>query len=66
MALLLPVFQRSTVSPNMKKIKQSFTEVIAGQPRKEHYINVTLSVIVLAIAAGALLTFIFSILNVTK
>lgn len=50
----------------MKRIKQSFTEVIAGQPRKEHYLRVTLTVFAIAIAAGALITFVFTALNVKK
>jgi len=40
----------------MKKIKQSFVEVISGEPRKEHYIDVTIVIISIAIAVGLFLT----------
>ncbi|HWD89729.1 MAG TPA: hypothetical protein VG367_16475 [Mucilaginibacter sp.] len=43
----------------MKKFKQSFAEVISGQPRKEHYVNVTLAVIAIALVAGSLITVAF-------
>ncbi|MBS1531644.1 MAG: hypothetical protein JSU01_15165 [Bacteroidetes bacterium] len=48
----------------MKKFKQSFNEVIAGQPSKEHYINVTVAVVAIALVAGTLLTLAFMFLNV--
>jgi hypothetical protein len=48
----------------MKKIKQSFVEVVAGQPRKEHYINFVIGISVISIIAGIFLTTVFSILNV--
>jgi len=50
----------------MRKIKQSFTEVVAGQPRKEHYLNVTLVVFAITIAAGAIITLAFTVFNVQK
>jgi hypothetical protein len=39
----------------MEKIKQSFIEVIAGQPRKEHYVNVAIVSIAFSIVLGVLL-----------
>jgi len=39
----------------MDKIKQSFFEVIAGEPRKEHYINVSVITILIAIVAGIIM-----------
>jgi hypothetical protein len=48
----------------MKKIKQSFVEVISGQPRKEHYIKVTIALVVISLAAGLCLTLVFTLLNV--
>jgi hypothetical protein len=39
----------------MKKIKQSFVEVVAGQPRKEHYIKVSIVILLIAAAVGAFL-----------
>jgi len=53
-------------SHSMKKIKQSFVEVIAGQPRKEHYIKVTIALLLITLAAGSFITLIFTLLNVKK
>jgi cell division protein FtsX len=39
----------------MEKIKQSFIEVIAGVPRKEHYINVTITTISIAVVVGVVM-----------
>jgi hypothetical protein len=39
----------------MEKIKQSFIEVIAGAPRKEHYINVTITTISIAVVVGVVM-----------
>jgi len=39
----------------MEKIKQSFIEVIAGVPRKEHYINVSITTISIAIVVGVVM-----------
>lgn len=39
----------------MEKIKQSFIEVIAGEPRKEHYINVAIVSIAISIVVGVIL-----------
>ncbi|HWD87087.1 MAG TPA: hypothetical protein VG367_03105 [Mucilaginibacter sp.] len=39
----------------MEKIKQSFFEVIAGEPKKEHYIHVSIVSISIAIVVGVLL-----------
>jgi hypothetical protein len=50
----------------MKKVKQSFVEVIAGEPRKEHYINVTVALAVISIIAGVLLTVAFAYFHVKK
>jgi hypothetical protein len=50
----------------MKKMKQSFVEVISGQPRKEHYIKVTIAVLLISLAAGSAITIIFTLLNVKK
>jgi hypothetical protein len=36
----------------MKKIKQSFVEVIAGQPSKEHYVKVAISLLIISIIVG--------------
>jgi hypothetical protein len=41
----------------MKKIKESFEEVIAGEPTKNHYINVSVVVAAIAIATGLILVF---------
>jgi hypothetical protein len=40
----------------MEKIKQSFIEVIAGQPKKEHYVNVSVITISIAIVVGIVMT----------
>lgn len=53
-------------SHSMKKIKQSFVEVIAGQPRKEHYIKVIIALLLISLTAGSCITLIFTILNVKK
>jgi hypothetical protein len=50
----------------MKKIKQSFVEVIAGQPRKGHYIKVTIALLLISLAAGSVVTLVFTLLNVEK
>ena len=50
----------------MKKYRQSFVEVIEGHPRKEHYIKVTVALVVLAVIAGSFLTLVFVLLNVKK
>jgi len=39
----------------MEKIKQSFIEVIAGEPRKEHYINVSVIAISISIVVGVVM-----------
>jgi hypothetical protein len=39
----------------MKKIKESFTEVIAGEPTKKHYINVSIIVAAVSIVIGLFL-----------
>jgi hypothetical protein len=39
----------------MEKIKQSFIEVIAGEPRKVHYINVAIVSIAVSIVLAVLL-----------
>lgn len=44
----------------MKKIRQSFFEVIAGEPRKEHYINVTIVSVIIAIIVGSAMMFFWS------
>jgi len=36
----------------MEKIKQSFFEVIAGEPRKEHFINVSVVTMIIAVLVG--------------
>jgi hypothetical protein len=36
----------------MKKIKESFREVVAGEPKKEHYINVSIVVMSLSAIIG--------------
>jgi hypothetical protein len=48
----------------MKKIKQSFVEVISGQPRREHYIKVTVSLVIIAVMAGSFITLAFMLLKV--
>jgi hypothetical protein len=48
----------------MKKFKQSFAEVIAGQPRKEHYVNVSVAVVAIALVAGSLITVAFMFFKV--
>jgi hypothetical protein len=40
----------------MKKIRQSFIEVIAGEPKKEHYVHVSVIAISIAIVVGVLMT----------
>jgi hypothetical protein len=50
----------------MKKIKQSFVEVIAGKPSKEHYIKVAIALVLISLAVGSCLTLIFAVLNVKK
>ena len=39
----------------MKKIKQSFIEVVAGEPKKEHYINVSIVITIIAVVVGVVL-----------
>ena len=39
----------------MRKIKQSFVEVVAGQPRKEHYVKVSIVILLISVAVGAFL-----------
>jgi len=39
----------------MKKIKQSFVEVVSGQPRREHYIKVSIVVVSISIVIAAVL-----------
>lgn len=41
----------------MKRIKQSFVEVVAGEPRKEHFINVSIVILAVSIVVWALLEF---------
>jgi hypothetical protein len=48
----------------MKKYKQSFVEVIEGNPSKQHYINVTVALAVLSVIAGSFLTLAFVFLKV--
>jgi len=48
----------------MRKIKQSFTEVIAGQPSKKHYVNVSLVVFGAAVVLGLIITLVFTVFNV--
>lgn len=55
MALLLHHCNKIITLIKMKKIKQSFVEVVAGQPRKEHYIKVSIVVLLVAVVIGALL-----------
>jgi len=50
----------------MKKIKQSFIEVIAGQPRKEHYVKVAIALVLISLAAGSFITLVFVIFNVKQ
>jgi len=50
----------------MKKIKQSFFEVIAGQPSKQHYIKVAIALVLISLAAGSVVTLVFTLLNVKK
>ena len=42
----------------MKKIKQSFVEVISGQPRREHYIKVSIVVVSISLVIAVVLTLI--------
>lgn len=41
----------------MKRIKQSFVEVVAGEPRKEHFINVSIVILAVSVVVWALLEF---------
>ncbi|MGZ3750792.1 MAG: hypothetical protein ACXVB0_14120 [Mucilaginibacter sp.] len=47
----------------MNKYKQSFVEVIEGQPRKEHYINVGVAIASIAVVVVLFLTLIFKIFH---
>lgn len=40
----------------MKKIKQSFEEVVAGDPRKEHYVVVATVIALIAASVGVCVT----------
>ena len=48
----------------MRKIKQSFVEVIAGEPHKEHYINVSVTLALVSLTVGLLLILITTFFNV--
>ncbi|HVS94557.1 MAG TPA: hypothetical protein VHB54_13760 [Mucilaginibacter sp.] len=50
----------------MKKIKQSFVEVIAGQPSKEHYVKVAISVLIISTIIGTCLMLVAPNFNITK
>ncbi|HTI60347.1 hypothetical protein [Mucilaginibacter sp.] len=41
----------------MKRIKQSFVEVVAGEPRKEHFINVSIVILAVSVVVWVLLEF---------
>jgi len=41
----------------MKQIKQSFVEIIEGQPRKEHYLRVSLVVLSVSLVVVVALHF---------
>jgi hypothetical protein len=41
----------------MQKIKESFQEVIAGQPVKQHYVYVSIVTVSLSIVIGLFLTY---------
>jgi hypothetical protein len=48
----------------MKKIRQSFVEIVAGEPRKEHYINVTIALAVISLTVGLLLVLTFTFFKI--
>ncbi|MBS1524203.1 MAG: hypothetical protein JST19_01055 [Bacteroidetes bacterium] len=50
----------------MKKLKQSFAEVISGQPNKEHYIKVAISILIISTILGSGLLLAFQYFNITK
>jgi hypothetical protein len=50
MALLLPYNRNKINTPQaMQKIKESFREVVAGQPGKQHYIYVAIVTVFISI-----------------
>ena len=47
-----------------RKIKQSFTEVVSGEPHKEHIINVVIVTALASIIGGMALLAIFTFLHI--
>jgi hypothetical protein len=50
----------------MKKIRQSFVEIVAGEPSKEHYLNVSIALAVISLTVGLLLILTFTFFNIGK
>jgi hypothetical protein len=50
----------------MKKIRQSFEEVVAGEPHKEHYVVVATVIALIAVTVGICITVVSLLLHAWK
>ena len=48
----------------MRRIKQSFVEVIAGESHKEHYVNVSVILALVSLTVGLLLILVTTYFNI--